>query len=490
METGLPAGFKKATFADLYSEVELHKAALKVFTRPLFAWRKALVRSYDGLTLYDFARHAHTNLDIIHRRLKGRRFEFREGLELVYNLNGRVRTFCIFPWEERIVDTLLYRMLSRYFHVVFSPNCYAYRCRGYGVDPCQHRLIDYIHGHDLPLYAVKRDIQNYFPSIPHDRLLAMLAEWVDPNDHLFELLATRVRYRVREDDGGVRTAERGIPFGAAISCFFANLYLTPVDRAMEQVADTAYFRYADDMLAVTPDRDRAIQAAACLDGGFAELGLAGNPRHHAAFRLDEAAAVDADPVFTSVTRFRHLGLEFRADGSVGLGRDKARKIRNLFRFAFRRARRRLGPSKTVEERARLACTIAADVVGKALRGVAVIDYYLKHIDDEHQLMMIDRWLAEEVLAIAFRNGHKKGNFRRMPFAKLREFGLPSLRHRHRLIRHGHLPGSFFQLRTETIIAREQERLSFRPKVEFSPRLEAAAGVDPREKGVSPVDGCH
>ena len=40
---------KKAAFRSLYSELALHKAALKIYTKPLFFWRKALQRSHSGL---------------------------------------------------------------------------------------------------------------------------------------------------------------------------------------------------------------------------------------------------------------------------------------------------------------------------------------------------------------------------------------------------------------------------------------------------------
>ena len=50
--------------------------------------------------------------------------------------------------------------------------------------------------------------------------------------------------------------------------------------------------------------------------------------------------------------------------------------------------------------------MAKDVLEHGDRSIAIIDYYLKHVDDEEQLRRLDRWLAEAVLAIAFDNGHK------------------------------------------------------------------------------------
>jgi hypothetical protein len=73
------------------------------------------------------------------------------------------------------------------------------------------------------------------------------------------------------------------------------------------------------------------------------------------------------------------------------------------------------------------------------------------VDDEEQLKLLDRWLAEEVLSRVFSNGHRKGNFRRISFKQLREMGLPSVRHRQRLLRHDELQSSFFTLWTNWLV---------------------------------------
>ena len=469
LDFSLPPSRRKARFDSLYRELELHRAVLRVYTKPLFAWRKALCMSHDGRTLYDFARHTPRNVGRIHKALAREQFHFREGVELKYNFNGKHRTIYMYPWEERIVDVLLYHLLNRCFHTVFSGNSFAYRFRGFGVDCCQHGVARRLGQMPQPVYLFKRDIADYFPSVDHNVLLTAIKEWVEPDDYLFELLRQRIEFRWREDDTVV-TADRGIPFGTAIACFFANFYLTPLDRQMAKVPGVAYFRYADDMLAFSSDRGRTLEAMHRFNEVIHELRLASKPSQHLDFSFGQDGG--SDDRFEPRTKFRHLGLEFRADGSIGLSRDKARKIRNLFRFAFRRNRRKLASRSTPESRAQLAIDIAKEVVETGVRSIAIIDYYLKHVDDEEQLRQIDRWLAEEVLSIAFRNGHRKGNFRLLSFGRMREMGLPSLRHRRRLLRHGHIKSSFFVLRTERLIERERRRLPG-PRA-FSPSLEAAA----------------
>ena len=466
-----PPNGRKARFDQLYSELALHKAALRVYTKPLFAWRKALTRSHDGQTLYDFARHTPQNLDRLHRQLRSHEFRFRDGLALHRNFNGRERTLHIYPWEERMVDMLLYQMLGRYFHSAFRPCSFAYRHRGFGVDPCQHQLRSVLQSTAGPLYFIKRDVRQFFPSIPHEKLLSLLTDWIEEDDYLYRLLVERVRFAYLRD-GQAQIAERGVPFGTAAACFLANVYLTPLDLSLETLKDAHTFRYADDILVVSASREAACKASALLDKGFEQLGLESKDSHHRNFGF----RTGADPDFPERPSFRHLGLEFRANGSVGLSRDKARKIRNLFRYAFRRHRRRFRQRQSPETRAHLAVDISRDLIENGVRSVAIIDYYLKHVDDEHQLKLLDRWLAEEILAIAFQSGHRKGHFRSIPFKTLREMGLPSLRHRHRLLRNGNLHSSFFTWRQEKLFEQEKPQSPSRTSG-FSPELEAAVLTD-------------
>ena len=238
----LPSTHRKATFAQVYSELALHQAVIRAYSKPLFTWRKALGMSHDGRTLYDFARHSLKNIHKLHQQLESGTFQFRPGIALHYNFNGKHRTINLFPWEERIVDLLLYRVLTHYFHGVFEPSCHAYRMGGFGVDQCQRSLnarLRQMRQSSRSIYFVKRDVQNYFPSLDHDQLLAMLAEWVEPDDILFKLLRQRIEFEIKTGDR-VATNQCGVAFGTAIACFFANLYLTPLDRRLASVPGLRY----------------------------------------------------------------------------------------------------------------------------------------------------------------------------------------------------------------------------------------------------------
>jgi hypothetical protein len=148
---------------------------------------------------------------------------------------------------------------------------------------------------------------------------------------------------------------------------------------------------------------------------------------------------------------------------------------NLFRYAWRRRKKGIARLKDPMKRAELAVDIAKQTLGQGVRNVAIIDYYLRHVDDETQLKLIDRWLAEEVVSLCF-GGHRKGSFRKLSFEKLRAMGLPSLVHRRRLIRHGHVESSFFIWKNQQAV-RGSQGTAATPKAGragFSPVPEAAA----------------
>ncbi len=486
MDHGARQDPARLRWSTLYREAELYKAAVRLYTKPLFDWRKALVSSTDERTLYDFARTGLANLQRLHRELAAGRFHFRPGLALKRNFNGKRRTLYVFPWEERLVSLLLYRLLNRALDRSFSASSYAYRWRGFGVDRCQREIVRTLRAAAGPLYAIKRDIADFFDSIDHAVLLDKLARLVEPGDYLGELLTECVRFR-SADEGEVRTAGRGVPFGTAVACLLANLYLGELDRRLEAIPGVRFFRYADDLLVVSTSRGAIGRAAEVFQDELAALRLKSKPTHEQDFLLttgestsvafrsakaavswtsapredaafaERQATVESAPVLSETgspgrsfpprTRFRHLGLEFRADGSVGLGRDKLRKIRNLFRYAFRRHRRKFARIVDPEKRAMLAIRIARETVSGGVRNVAIIDYYLRHVSEESQLRGLDRWLAEEVLSLATGDGHKRGYFRRLPFARLRQMGLPSLVHRRRLVLHGKVDSPFFVWKT-------------------------------------------
>jgi hypothetical protein len=466
---------------DVYREAELYKAAIRVYTKPLFLWRKALSVSSDGRTLYDLAAHGLNGLASIHEQLRSERFHFRPSVGLRYNFNGKRRTLYIPPWEERIVDLLLYRLLNTRLHHWFSASSYAYRDHTFGLDRCQSRIRAVLRSSALPVYVIKRDISDYFASVDHGILLRLLENHIALDDYLFEIVSERVRFDYQDESGSHRAAV-GIPFGCASACVFANVYLTSLDRQIESIPDVHYFRYADDVLVLSTNREAALLAKNRMLQGLNELRLTTKASHEADLVLSGQPA-SRESGFQQAAAFRHLGLQFGCAGSLELSRDKQRKIQNLFRFAFRRSRRRWKKLGDPNERARTLVAIACQTIDRGVRNVAILDYYLKHVTDVSQLELLDRWLAEEILSLTF-GGHKKGHFAKISYRELRRYGLPSLVHRQRLILHRKIESPFFIWQQQKAERALQGTVASRRRIadDFSPCPEAAALEKPVREG--------
>src|SRR6185437_3282795 len=93
-----------------------------------------------------------------------------------------------------------------------------------------------------------------------------------------------------QDESGPHRTAIGVPFGCASACVFANLYLTGMDRQIESVPDVHYFRYADDMLVLSTNREAALLAKNRMLQGLNELRLTTKASHEADLALTEELA--------------------------------------------------------------------------------------------------------------------------------------------------------------------------------------------------------
>lgn len=86
-------------------------------------------------------------------------------------------------------------------------------------------------------YVLKLDIRKFFPSVPHDRLKALLAEKI--KDRQVLALLDKII-----DNGG-----DGLPIGYYTSQWLSNFYLQEVDHYVkENLGVKHYVRYVDDMV--------------------------------------------------------------------------------------------------------------------------------------------------------------------------------------------------------------------------------------------------
>lgn len=461
---------------DLYQKEALLDAALKLYTKSIFKWQHSLITSHDNKTLYEFARHGTRHLDILHRRLLQEKFEFAPTQSKVINFNGKWRTIYIQTWQDKVVDTMLYVLLNRVFQSQFHIGSHAYRLGQFHLEACQNQVRRILNGERDPIFIIKRDVSNYFNSLDHSVLSQKLARYTGGSGYLHELLLSRIQHQFFNGENELCTAELGVAFGTPLACFFANLYFDDSDHRIARLCDLGYFRYSDDVLCLCSDHRQAVSVNDLLESEIRELKLQFKDSHKRNLCFTQSRKIDVP--FESVDRFKFLGLEFRANGVHGLSKDKLEKIRKRFRLALKKRESAFKKLNTVEARAGLAIRILRETMEKSIRNVALIDYYLKHTQDELQLKDLDLWLALEVLFYSFQKGHKKGLFRRLSFNTMRAMGLPSFLHRSRLLRHQKIESSFFVWKSYQLSkkSRRKKWLPGKSDLPFSPCQEAESKI--------------
>lgn len=160
------------------------------------------------------------------------------------------------PFRDRVVHHALMNIIEPPLDKQFIYDSYACR-QGKGV----HKAIDrYQTWAKRYRYALKMDIQQYFPSIDHLLLKHKLRQRIKDVKvlNLFNKIIDTAPPPMKLD---LPTKRRtGIPIGNLTSQFLANLYLNDFDHYIkEELRVHAYLRYVDDFIILDDDKNRLHQ---------------------------------------------------------------------------------------------------------------------------------------------------------------------------------------------------------------------------------------
>jgi len=185
--------------------------------------------------------------------------------------DGRTRPLGIPVVKDRVVQAATKLVIEPIFEAAFRPTSYGFR-PGRGCHDAL-REVDRLLKEGF-VHVVDADLQGYFDSIPHERLLGRLEEKISDGRIL-----GLVRSWLEQDV--LRGLERwkptaGTPQGAVISPLLANIYLHPLD---EHMAALGYrmVRYADDFVVLCDSPDAAEAALAEIRQWVAANGLQLHP---------------------------------------------------------------------------------------------------------------------------------------------------------------------------------------------------------------------
>lgn len=173
--------------------------------------------------------------------------------------------------KDRIVQTAIKLVIEPIFEAMFLPSSFGFR-PGRG---CRDALreVDRLLG-EGHVFVVDADLQSYFDSIPHDRLMERVEARISDG----RLLGLLRGYLEQDIFDGLQswTPTGGTPQGAVISPLLGNLYLHPLDVHLRDKGHRLV-RYADDFVVLCRSRQEAEAALSEVRGWVQANGLSLHP---------------------------------------------------------------------------------------------------------------------------------------------------------------------------------------------------------------------
>lgn len=144
-------------------------------------------------------------------------------------------------FPDRITHHAIMNVLESIFVKTFTKNTYS--CiKGKGIHAAMNDLKTALKDVDNTAYCLKLDIKKFYPSIDHQILKNLLCKKFKDSKLLWLL------------DEIIDSAP-GLPIGNYLSQYLANFYLTYFDHWLkENKAVKYYFRYADDLVILSPSK--------------------------------------------------------------------------------------------------------------------------------------------------------------------------------------------------------------------------------------------
>ena len=240
------------------------------------AWRKVAsnggAAGVDRQSIDRFAARSDDYLGELAQSLKERSYRPQAVRRVeIAKGDGKTRPLGIPTVKDRIVQTALKFVLEPIFEAQFLNGSYGFR-PGMG---CKDALreVDGLLREGFT-FVVDADLQSYFDTISHARLMQRVEERISDGPVL-ELIANFLTQDIMHE-GQSWTPVGGTPQGAVISPLLANLYLHPLDVLME--ADGyRMVRYADDFVILCSSREEATQALEKVRSWVGENGLTLHP---------------------------------------------------------------------------------------------------------------------------------------------------------------------------------------------------------------------
>lgn len=156
--------------------------------------------------------------------------------------NGKQRPLGIPTVVDRVIQQAMLQVLSEIYEPIFSDHSYGFRPNR-SAHMAMGKVLGYLNaGYE---WIVDLDIEKFFDTVNHDKLISILRERVNDSRTL-HLIRAYLQAGVL-DKGLVRSSTIGTPQGGPISVILSNIYLDKFDKELES-RNLRFARYADDCI--------------------------------------------------------------------------------------------------------------------------------------------------------------------------------------------------------------------------------------------------
>lgn len=154
--------------------------------------------------------------------------------------NGKKRPLGIPTVVDRVIQQAIAQELSKICEPLFSNSSYGFRPNRSAHNAIEKVLELSNEGYE---WVVDLDIEKYFDTVNHDKLISILREEVNDKTTL-HLIRKFLRAGVMEN-GLISSNSEGMPQGGPLSPILSNIYLNKFDKELES-RGLHFVRYADD----------------------------------------------------------------------------------------------------------------------------------------------------------------------------------------------------------------------------------------------------
>lgn len=199
------------------------------------------VPGIDKMTVNEIDRYFEENKETIKSSILEKKYK-PQAVKRVYipKPNGKKRPLGIPTVVDRVIQQAIAQVLSRIYDNKFSDNSFGFRPNRSAHDAME-RTLEYLNeGYE---WVIDLDIEAYFDTVNHDKLISILRENVNDSTTL-HLIRKFLQAGIMEE-GLIKPSTIGMPQGGPLSPILSNIYLDKFDKELEE-RGLRFVRYADD----------------------------------------------------------------------------------------------------------------------------------------------------------------------------------------------------------------------------------------------------